>query len=58
MKAVRFHEYGGPDVLVIEDVDLPRPGAGQIRITVKAAGIHTIGAATAPKHAYLPPRKS
>ncbi|MGO4126931.1 NADP-dependent oxidoreductase [Inquilinus sp. YAF38] len=42
MKAVRFHEYGGPEVLAVEDVDLPQPGAGQIRIAVKAAGINPL----------------
>ncbi|WP_410643894.1 NADP-dependent oxidoreductase [Amycolatopsis sp. lyj-346] len=34
MKAVRFHEYGDPGVLRYEDVDLPVPGAGQVRIRV------------------------
>jgi NADPH:quinone reductase-like Zn-dependent oxidoreductase len=34
VKAVRFHEYGGPDVLRFEDVDLPDPGPGQVRIRV------------------------
>ena len=32
MKAVRFHEYGDPGVLRYEDVALPVPGAGQVRI--------------------------
>ncbi|MER6815881.1 NADP-dependent oxidoreductase [Spirillospora sp. NPDC000708] len=36
MKAVRFHEYGGPDVLRYEDVDRPVPGAGQVRVRVAA----------------------
>lgn len=34
MKAVRFHEYGGPEVLVHEDVETPEPGPGQVRIRV------------------------
>lgn len=42
MKAVRFYEYGGPEVLKVEDIDLPEPGLGQIRIAVKAAGINPI----------------
>ncbi|NWA25556.1 NADP-dependent oxidoreductase [Pseudomonas gingeri] len=42
MKAVRFYEYGGPEVLTLEDIDQPTPGAGQIRIAVKAAGINPI----------------
>ncbi|OZM80783.1 NADP-dependent oxidoreductase [Pseudonocardia sp. MH-G8] len=36
MKAVRFHEYGDPDVLRHEDVDEPVPGAGQVRVRVAA----------------------
>jgi NADPH:quinone reductase-like Zn-dependent oxidoreductase len=34
MKAVRFHEYGDPDVLRYEDVDEPAAGAGQVRVRV------------------------
>ncbi|TCC16735.1 NADP-dependent oxidoreductase [Kribbella sindirgiensis] len=34
MKAVRFHETGGADVLRYEDADLPVPGAGEVRIEV------------------------
>jgi NADPH:quinone reductase-like Zn-dependent oxidoreductase len=37
---VRFHAFGGPDVLRIEDVDVPAPGAGDIRIRVKAMGLN------------------
>jgi NADPH:quinone reductase-like Zn-dependent oxidoreductase len=36
MKAVRFHEYGDPDVLRYEDVDEPVPGTGQVRMRVAA----------------------
>ena len=36
MKAVRFHEYGDPDVLRYEDVDQPEPGTGQVRVRVAA----------------------
>ena len=36
MKAVRFHEYGDPDVLRYEDVDDPTPGTGQVRVRVAA----------------------
>ncbi|PZF57251.1 NADP-dependent oxidoreductase [Curtobacterium sp. MCSS17_008] len=37
MKAVRFHEVGGPEVLRIEDVERPEPGAGQVRVRVAAS---------------------
>jgi len=39
-KAVRFDEYGGIDVLRIEDVPRPVPGKGQVLVQVKAAGIN------------------
>ncbi|MDR6450465.1 NADPH:quinone reductase-like Zn-dependent oxidoreductase [Paraburkholderia terricola] len=42
MKAVRFHHYGGPEVLKIEEVDVPEPGPGQVRIAVRAAGVNPI----------------
>ncbi len=40
MKAVRFDEYGGVDVLKVVDVPRPVPGPGQVLIQVKAAGIN------------------
>lgn len=39
-KAVRFENYGGADVLEIEDVPRPVPGEGQVLVQVKAAGIN------------------
>ena len=40
MKAVRFDEYGGIEVLKVVDVPRPVPGAGQVLVQVKAAGIN------------------
>jgi NADPH:quinone reductase-like Zn-dependent oxidoreductase len=40
VKAVRFDEYGGIDVLQVMDVPRPVPGAGQVLVQVKAAGIN------------------
>ncbi len=40
MKAVRFSQYGGVDVLDIADVPVPAPGRGQVLVKVKAAGIN------------------
>lgn len=40
MKAVRFDEYGGIDVLKVVDVPRPEPGPGQVLVQVKAAGIN------------------
>ncbi len=39
-RAVRFHRIGGPEVLQIDTVDTPEPGAGEIRIRVKALGLN------------------
>src|ERR1700748_2937361 len=39
MKAVRFHRFGGPEVLEIADLSDPHPDPGQIRIAVRAAGV-------------------
>ncbi len=36
MKAVRFHAYGDPEVLRVEDVEIPEPGPGQVRVRVAA----------------------
>jgi NADPH:quinone reductase-like Zn-dependent oxidoreductase len=40
MKAVRFDQYGGIDVLKVVDVPLPVPAAGEVLVQVKAAGIN------------------
>ena len=40
MKAVRFHEYGGIDVLKVVDVPRPVPGPGHVLVAVKSAGIN------------------
>ncbi|MEV5712994.1 NADP-dependent oxidoreductase [Amycolatopsis mediterranei] len=44
MKAVRFHEYGAPDVLRYEDVEQPTPGARQVRVHVAATSFNSIDA--------------
>ncbi|MGC4814421.1 NADP-dependent oxidoreductase [Micromonospora sp. DT228] len=42
MFAVRFDRFGGPEVLHLTTADAPRPGPGQIRIRVHAAGISPV----------------
>jgi NADPH:quinone reductase-like Zn-dependent oxidoreductase len=44
MKAIRFHEYGDPDVLRHEDVDEPTPGPGEVRIRVAATSFNPVDA--------------
>jgi len=41
-KAVRVHQVGGPEVLTYEDVDVPAPGAGEVRIRQHAIGLNFI----------------
>jgi NADPH:quinone reductase-like Zn-dependent oxidoreductase len=40
MKAVRFDNYGGPEVLEVREVDDPTPGPGEVLVRVKAASIN------------------
>jgi NADPH:quinone reductase-like Zn-dependent oxidoreductase len=42
MKAVRIHSYGGPEVLVYEDMPRPEPAGGEILIRVHAAGVNPL----------------
>src|SRR5438132_7291063 len=42
MRAVRFHEYGDPSTLRIEDVARPEPKPGEVLIRVHAAGVNAI----------------
>jgi NADPH:quinone reductase-like Zn-dependent oxidoreductase len=39
-QAVRFHQTGGPDVLALEDVELPEPGPGEVRLRIEAIGLN------------------
>ena len=40
MKAIRAHSFGGPDVLQLDDLPEPSPGAGQVRVRLHAAGVN------------------
>lgn len=42
MKAIRIHEFGGPEVLKYEDIPEPEPGPNEIRIKIFAAGVNPI----------------
>ncbi|HEY2157473.1 MAG TPA: zinc-dependent alcohol dehydrogenase family protein, partial [Isosphaeraceae bacterium] len=39
-RVVRFHETGGPEVLKIEEIDVPPPAKGEVQIGVKALGLN------------------
>ena len=40
MKAIRFHEFGGADVLKLDELEDPTPGPGEVTIDVKACGLN------------------
>ena len=40
MKAIRVHEFGGPEVLKLEEVGTPKPSAGEVLVRIHAAGIN------------------
>jgi len=40
MKAIQVHEFGGPDVLKLEEMPTPKPAAGQVLVRVHAAGVN------------------
>lgn len=41
-RAIRIHRIGGPDVLALDDVDLPPPGRGEVRIVHGAIGVNFV----------------
>ncbi|MFJ1761378.1 NADP-dependent oxidoreductase [Amycolatopsis sp. NPDC088138] len=40
MKAIRLHEFGGPEVLRYEEVPVPEAGPGEVLVRVHAAGLN------------------
>jgi NADPH2:quinone reductase len=42
MKAIRVHEFGGPEVLKLEEVPEPSPAAGRVLVRVRAAGVNPV----------------
>lgn len=40
MKAIVVHEFGGPEVLKLEDIPVPKPGPGQVLVRIHAAGVN------------------
>ncbi len=39
-RVVRFHQTGGPEVLQIEDLDVPPPGPNEVQIRIRALGLN------------------
>ncbi|MFB6071071.1 MAG: NADPH:quinone reductase [Halanaeroarchaeum sp.] len=42
MRAVRYHEHGGPEVLRVDEVDRPEPRADELLVAVEAAGVNPV----------------
>ena len=40
MRAIRIHQNGGPEVLELEEVELPKPGKGEVRLRQHAVGVN------------------
>ena len=40
MKAARFHQHGGPEVLRYEDAPEPKPNPGEVLVRVKACALN------------------
>jgi NADPH:quinone reductase-like Zn-dependent oxidoreductase len=41
-RAARIHQYGAPEVLAVEPVEVTAPGAGEVRIRHKAIGLNFV----------------
>jgi NADPH:quinone reductase-like Zn-dependent oxidoreductase len=59
-RAVVFHEFGGPEVLRIEDVATEQPGPGEVRLRIRAIGLNrtelTLRSGRTPVKPQLPSR--
>lgn len=42
MKAIRLHEFGGPEAMALETVPDPVPAAGQVLVRIRAAGVNPV----------------
>ena len=58
--AIRVHTVGGPDVMKLEEIDLPNPGKGEVRVRQSAIGVNYIdtyfrsGLYPAPAMPFIP----
>jgi NADPH2:quinone reductase len=57
-KAMRIHETGGPEVLTWEEIELPPPGPGEVRLRQRAAGLNyaDINLRRGGFYLYAPPK--
>src|SRR6266853_400558 len=56
MKAILVRQFGGPEVLKLEDVPTPKPSAGQVLVKIAAAGVNPADTyARSGNYAVIPP---
>ena len=56
MKAIRVHQFGDPSVMKVEDLPDTSPGAGQVLVDLKAAGVNPVDTyIRTGQYAFLPP---
>ena len=53
IKAVVFHRYGPPETLVLSEVPLPHPSAGEVRVRVHATTVNRTDTATLRAHPFF-----
>jgi len=56
MRAVRIHRFGAPDVVVLEEIPVPQPGAGEVLVRVAAAGVAPWDAIIREGHSKVSPQ--
>ena len=42
MKAIRYHAFGGPEVLSLDEVPQPRPEAGEVLVRITSSGVNPV----------------
>jgi NADPH2:quinone reductase len=42
MRAVRYHDHGGPEQLMVEEIDRPTPGSDEVLVKVRAASVNPV----------------
>jgi NADPH:quinone reductase-like Zn-dependent oxidoreductase len=53
-RAVHYSSYGGPEVLDVVEVEEPHPGAGEVRVAVRAAGLNAFDFKARSSAAMMP----
>ncbi|MCO6510028.1 MAG: NADPH:quinone reductase [Aridibacter famidurans] len=56
MKAIFVREYGGPEVMAVEDTSVPAPKEGEVLVRIEAAGVNPVDTYVREgRHASAPP---